>query len=102
LLDTGAAASLISSRHAKTVGITYVAGTQGTDNPVLDGVPKDKQFSLTVGGIGGQKKSAGFWLDSITVPTTEGDPLVFRGAPVLVPTSPSTTLPRNSRSRSTA
>ena len=84
LLDTGAAASIISTRHAQAVGITYKADTKGTDNPVLDGVPKDKQFSLTVGGIGGQKKSAGFWLDSITVPTTEGDPLVFRGAPVLV------------------
>jgi hypothetical protein len=84
LLDTGAAASIISTRHAKAVGITYKPGTQGTDNPVLDGVPKDKQFTLTVGGIGGQKKSAGFWLDSITIPTAEGDPLVFRGAPVLV------------------
>jgi hypothetical protein len=84
LIDTGAAASIISSRHAKALGITYKAGTQGTDNPVLDGVPKDKQFSLTVGGIGGQKKSAGFFIDSITIPTTERDPLVFRGAPVLV------------------
>src|SRR5829696_2234780 len=84
LLDTGAAASIISTRHAKAVGITYATGTQGTDNPVLDGVPKDKQFTLTVGGIGGQKKSAGFFLDSISIPTTEKDPLVFRGAPVLV------------------
>lgn len=84
LLDTGAAASIISTRHAKAVGITYAAGTQGTDHPVLEGVPRDKQFTLTVGGIGGQKKSAGFFLDSIAVPSVENDPLVFRGAPVLV------------------
>jgi predicted aspartyl protease len=84
LLDTGAAASIISTRQAAAVGVTYKPGTQGTDNPVLVGVPKEKQFALTVGGIGGQKKSAGFFLDSLTIPTLENDPLVFRGAPVLV------------------
>ena len=84
LLDTGAAASIISTRLAAAVGVTYKPGTAGTDNPVLLGVPKEKQFSLTVGGIGGSKKSAGFFLDSITIPTLENDPLVYRGAPVLV------------------
>ncbi|HEV2293537.1 MAG TPA: hypothetical protein VGR35_06750 [Tepidisphaeraceae bacterium] len=84
LLDTGAAASIISTRVAAAVGVTYKPGTEGSDDPVLLGVPKDKQFTLTVGGIGGQKKSAGFFLDSITIPTLENDPLVFRGAPVLV------------------
>ncbi len=84
LLDTGAAASIISTRQAAAVGVTYKPGTLGTDNPVLVGVPKEKQFTLTVGGIGGSKKSAGFFLDSITIPTLEKNPLVYRGAPVLV------------------
>ena len=84
LLDTGAAASIISTRQAAAVGITYKPGTQGTDRAELLGVPKDKQFTLTVGGIGGSKKSAGFFLDSMTIPTLEKDPLVYLGAPVLV------------------
>ena len=52
-MEPPTAASIISTRHAKAIGITYAPGTQGTDNPVLAGVPKDKQFTLTVGGIGG-------------------------------------------------
>ena len=84
LLDTGAAASIISTRQAQAVGVSYKPGTQGSGSPVLLGVPQDKQFTLTVGGIGGQKKSAGFFLDSISIPTLENDPIVYRGAPVLV------------------
>ena len=84
LLDTGAAASIISTRQAAAVGITYKPGTQGTDRAELLGVPKDKQFTLTVGGIGGSKKSAGFFLDSMSIPTLEKDPLVYLGAPVLI------------------
>jgi len=79
LLDTGAAASFISTKHAETLGITYASGGGS-----LRGVPADKQFTLTVGGIGGQKKRSGFFLDEMRVPTTENDELIYRGAPVLV------------------
>jgi hypothetical protein len=84
LLDTGAAASLLSTRQAAAVGIRYRPGTEGTASPILDGVPAAKQFTLTVGGIGGQRKSAGFYLDELRLPTMERDPLIYRPAPVLV------------------
>ncbi len=91
LLDTGAAASMISKTKALDLGVTYQAGSEGTDNPILmlDGAPIPNQFSLTIGGIGGSKKVAGFYLDSITLPTLEGisdnsKNLDFLGAPVLV------------------
>jgi hypothetical protein len=84
LLDTGAAASIISRSQASKLGITYVAGTFGTDNPQLSGVPLAEQFTLTIGGIGGTTKVAGFFLDSLVVPTEEGSPIQFNGAPVLV------------------
>ena len=94
LLDTGAAASIISSAIAADLGVTYQAGTEGTDNPVLvkDGVPLPNQFSLTIGGIGGTTKVAGFFLDEMLLRTEEGnvandldpDHLRFLAAPVLV------------------
>jgi hypothetical protein len=84
LLDTGAAASMISKQQAQKLGVTYAAGTEGTNDPKLAGVPADQQFSMTVGGVGGQKKSAGFFLDTLVVPTRERDPLVYKKAPVLV------------------
>ncbi|MCY2952081.1 MAG: pepsin/retropepsin-like aspartic protease family protein [Planctomycetota bacterium] len=84
LLDTGAAASMISTEQAAALGITYAKGTRGTNSPLLDGIPKTKQFILTVGGIGGGNKSAGFFLDELRVPTRQGDPLIYKPAPVLV------------------
>ncbi|HEX2971037.1 MAG TPA: autotransporter-associated beta strand repeat-containing protein [Tepidisphaeraceae bacterium] len=92
LFDTGAAATIISTEMARALGITYVADTVGTDNPELQGVPLDDQFQLTIGGIGGTSKKAGFYLDSLLLPTMEGDAsnpndpnhLRFLRAPVLV------------------
>jgi predicted aspartyl protease len=84
LLDTGAAASMISSKQAAKVGVKYVEGTEGTNAPVLAGVPEDEQFTITVGGVGGSKKAAGFFLDTLTLPTKEKDPIVYKRAPVLV------------------
>ncbi len=84
LLDTGAAASMISTKQAAKLGVTYAAGTMGTDNARFEGIPKDKQFSISVGGVGGTKKAAGFFLDALVIPTREGDPLVYKPAPVLV------------------
>jgi hypothetical protein len=75
---------MISLANAQSLGVTYVDGTFGTDHPRLAGVPADQQFTLTVGGIGGSKKSAGFFLDELHLATTEGQPLVFKRAPVLV------------------
>src|SRR3954468_7072046 len=59
LLDTGAAASMISSAQAKKLGVSYRAGTKETATPVLDGVPQARQFTFTIGGIGGQNTAAG-------------------------------------------
>jgi hypothetical protein len=87
LLDTGAAASMISKAQANRLGVTYVVGTEGTDSPKLDGVPATEQFSLTIGGIGGQKKAVGFFLDTLTLVTRERDAdggIVYKRAPVLV------------------
>jgi hypothetical protein len=84
LLDTGAAASMISRNQAAALGVVYDPQSDGTDHPRLLGVPADKQFTLSVGGIGGTKKSAGFFLDKLSLPTTEGAPITFLHAPVLV------------------
>ncbi len=84
LLDTGSAASMISKSLAASLGVTYAAGTEGTDDPVLSGVPLDHQFQMTIGGIGGTTTVAGFYLDNMAVPTMEQDPLNYLGAPVLV------------------
>jgi hypothetical protein len=102
LLDTGAAASIISVNEAANVHVRYKAGTQGTDNPQLEvfnpakpgdpGTPLPDQFQLTIGGIGGTSRIAGFFLDSMLVRTEEAAPgvdgdannLLFAGAPVLV------------------
>jgi len=84
LLDTGSAVSMTSRKQAAALGVTYVPDTDGTDHPRLAGAPADRQFIMTVGGIGGSKKSAGFFLDKLSLPTMEGTPIVFDHAPVLV------------------
>ena len=87
LLDTGAVASMVSRHSAEAVGVTYAEGTFGTDEPrLVDAAGNDlpNQFSLTIGGIGGSTKVAGFFLDSMTLQTVEGAPIHYVGAPVLV------------------
>ena len=87
LLDTGAVASMVSRHAAESVGVTYAQGTYGTENPrLVDSAGRDvpNQFSLTIGGIGGSTKVAGFFLDTMTLPTIEGAPLQYVRAPVLV------------------
>jgi hypothetical protein len=84
LLDTGAAASMISSAQAAKLGVAYVPGTEGTDAPKLSGVPEKEQVTLTIGGVGGAKKTAGFYLDTLTLPTRENDPILYKRAPVFV------------------
>jgi hypothetical protein len=84
LLDTGAAVSMISHKQAAELGVTYIADTEDTSHPRLTGPSTDRQFVMTVGGIGGSKKSAGFFLDKLSLPTMEGSAIVFDHAPVLV------------------
>ena len=95
LLDTGAAASIISRETAEGVHVRYAPGTYGSENPRLvnfDGTVVPNQFTLTIGGIGGTTKVAGFYLDSMLLRTREGDAandndpahLKFLDAPLLV------------------
>ena len=89
LLDTGAAASVIS--HAKAAALGVTVDDSDPAHPVLVGVPEDQQFTLTISGVGGSKTVAGFYLSTMVLQTQEGsanpnDPKNFRfvEAPVLV------------------
>ncbi len=87
LLDTGAAASMISQATAGKLGVRYRAGTFNTDAPILEdtnGNTIPDQFTLDIGGVGGIIKVAGFFLDEMSLPTVENDPIRYLGAPVLV------------------
>lgn len=89
LFDTGAVASILSTGHAHAVGVRYRDGFgPGSSDPQLervsDGTLLPDQFTLTVGGVGGSIDVAGFFADTLSVPTLEGDPLVYLPAPVLV------------------
>jgi hypothetical protein len=84
LLDTGAAASIISRQQAMGLGVSYVPGTYGTSNPQLQGTGNARTFKLTIGGTGGETTLAGFFMDSLALPTVQGDPIEYRTAPVLI------------------
>jgi autotransporter-associated beta strand protein len=93
LLDTGAAASIISLSQAGNLNVSYdPANPMGSEDPKLLNVPEEDQFQLTIGGIGGTTKIAGFFMDSMLMRTMEGnvandnDPnhIRFLRAPVLV------------------
>lgn len=87
LFDTGAAASFISQNLAAQLHVHYQAGTYNTDNPVLvddNNNPLPNQFVIPLGGIGGTVNAAGFHLSTLVLPTTEGTPIRFIDAPVLV------------------
>jgi hypothetical protein len=80
LLDTGAVCSMISRKHAEQLGVRYSA-----DSKKLLGVPEKEQFTLTIGGIGGNTSAVGFYLDHLELPTAKGEqPIVYGKAPVLV------------------
>jgi hypothetical protein len=89
LLDTGSAASFISTAMALQVGVSYVPDTYGSDNPQLEysngGGLVPSQFTLDIGDANGNLVTvAGFYLSSLTLQTTEGTPIRFLDAPVLV------------------
>lgn len=79
LLDTGAVTSMISRKTAAALGVTYSA-----DDSTLVGIPADQQFSLEVGGFGGQKTAKGFYLDVMQISTDKVQPMRYLKAPVLV------------------
>ncbi len=94
LFDTGAAASFVSSQTAADLGVSYADGAgPGSDAPRLDGVPLDRQFTLTISGISGNAvEIAGFYADDLLLRSTDGDVnnpndpahVRFGGAPVLI------------------
>lgn len=101
LLDTGAVASFISTDLAAQLNVRYAEGTFGTGAPVLEifdpahpelpGTAIANQFALPIGGLGGSGVTAGFFLDSLTLQTLQGGPVLtdpdnmhYVGAPVLV------------------
>jgi hypothetical protein len=84
LFDTGAGASFISDNLAAQLHVRYKAGTEGTDNaslelydpsnPTAPGTPLANQFQESVTGIGATITIAGFYLDSLIIPTIEANP----------------------------
>jgi hypothetical protein len=97
LLDTGAAASIISEAQALAVGVKYQDGHRpglpDEATPILvdaiTGAVIDDQFTLVIGGIGGQQVIAGFYLEGLKLPTIEGlvddsQNLYYTNVPVLV------------------
>jgi hypothetical protein len=78
LLDTGAAASMISSKKAKELGISVDADGN------LTNVPARNQFDLPIGGIGGSKTVHGFFVDVLDLPVSAGEPIRYRKVPFLV------------------
>lgn len=102
LFDSGAQGSIISEALAAQLNVRYRPGTTGTempiletfdpDNPLAEGTPLPEQFFTSLGGVGGTFTAAGFFLDSLLLPTIEGDAnnpddpdhLRYRGVPVTV------------------
>ncbi|WP_221435490.1 dockerin type I repeat-containing protein [Algisphaera agarilytica] len=84
LYDMGAMTSIISEQQAALMGVTYSEDTLPDGTPFLEGAPLEDQFQLQVGGVGGTTTVAGFLLDTLTLPTVEGEPITYTKAPVLV------------------
>lgn len=82
LLDTGAAASFISQVKAAELNVEYSEDPLhdlGSDDPELvdsiTGQPIPNQFQIPIQGIGGSTLIlAGFYADSLTIPTDQGNP----------------------------
>jgi hypothetical protein len=88
LLDTGSASSFISSAIAAKLGVEYGPGVDANDNPYLINATTGKaipDFVEEIEGAGGSiVDAAGFYLDSLSLSTVEGEPLTYLSAPVLV------------------
>ncbi|MFP4145040.1 MAG: hypothetical protein ACOCTI_02600 [Phycisphaeraceae bacterium] len=104
LFDTGAAASIISQQQAGNLGVRYKPGFEPrTPESATDGyTPRlqvqvgenwedlelTEQFELSIQGIGGTVRIAGFWLDLLELPVLDAlgheDVIRYHDAPVLV------------------
>jgi len=97
LFDTGGAATIFAQHLIQQLGVQYRHGAgTNSSNPILeyiaDGSTVPNQFQLTLGGVGGQVKASGLFLDSLLVRTMEGDAandndlrhLQYTDVPVLV------------------
>ena len=102
LFDTGAAVSFVSREKASDLNVRYRPGTFGSAAPLLEvfdpadpgqlGTLLPDQFRLDVGGVVGNVTFSGFYLDQLSLKTSEGDMandedpnhLNFIRAPVLV------------------
>jgi hypothetical protein len=95
LLDTGADVSFLSTAEAAKMHVEYATDSHG--NQLLDSngdpylVSTDdgatmipNQFVVPIQGTGGEVDATGFYLDSLTIPTIEGEPLNFVDAPIVV------------------
>ena len=78
LLDTGAVTSIISTKLAKDLNIRVL------DSGDLPDLPASQKFQLTLGGLGGGKQSTGLFVDRVELPTTEGKPIAYAKAPLLI------------------
>ena len=78
LLDTGAAASIVSVKHAQALGIYKEDGTPA----------RAADFTVPLGGIGGEgdgvKPADGYIIDSITIKARDGKTLEFRNVHIVV------------------
>ena len=87
IFDTGAQTSFMSQAEAAKLHVHYAAGTYGTTAPVLvddNGNRIPNQSVVPLGGIGGAVDAAEFYMDSLTLQTTEGTPIVFHNVPITV------------------
>ena len=94
LFDTGADVSFLSSAEAAKMHVAYAVDSKGNQLMDSDGDPYlidtetgqevASDFAVPVEGTGGEIDAAGFYLDSLSIPTVEGDPLNFVGAPIVV------------------
>jgi hypothetical protein len=74
ILDTGSMVSLCSYEQARNLGLM-----DENSDPL---VPVD--FTVPIGGIGGQVELPGFEIDSLSVPTLNGYDIVFQNARICV------------------
>ena len=47
-------------------------------------MPAKEQFTLPIGGIGGAKNVNGFFVESVVLPVSKGEPIRYVKSPVLV------------------
>jgi hypothetical protein len=74
VLDTGGTVSLISSAKACALGLTDANGT-----PIVE-----PDFTIPIGGIGGEAELPGFQIDNLVIPTLNGYNLVYNNARLCV------------------